>query len=195
MQFLTFIVPTIIQLYIIILLLRVWMQWVRADFYNPFSQFVVKTTQPIVGPLRRFIPAIGAIDTATLLVAYILTIANILFVMWATNTLALISIALLPISFIQLLTYAGKLVFWLILIRAILSWISQGRNPIDYMLMQLTEPLMSPIRRIIPAMGGLDFSVMIVMLILIALNYLRLDILLFIDPTITSILYSVGYLM
>uniref|UniRef100_A0A3B0MN78 YGGT family protein n=1 Tax=Arsenophonus endosymbiont of Trialeurodes vaporariorum TaxID=235567 RepID=A0A3B0MN78_9GAMM len=195
MQFLTFIVPTIIQLYIIILLLRVWMQWVRADFYNPFSQFVVKTTQPIVGPLRRFIPAIGAIDTATLLVAYIITIANILFVMWATNTLALISIALLPISFIQLLTYAGKLVFWLILIRAILSWISQGRNPIDYMLMQLTEPLMSPIRRIIPAMGGLDFSAMIVMLILIALNYLRLDILLFIDPTITSILYSVGYLM
>ncbi|PAV01581.1 hypothetical protein CBG25_15865 [Arsenophonus sp. ENCA] len=195
MQFLTFIVPTIIQLYIIILLLRVWMQWVRADFYNPFSQFVVKITQPIVGPLRRFIPAIGAIDTATLLVAYILTIANILFVMWATNTPALISIALLPISFIQLLTYAGKLVFWLILIRAILSWISQGRNPIDYMLMQLTEPLMSPIRRIIPAMGGLDFSAMIVMLILIALNYLRLDILLFIDPTITSILYSVGYLM
>lgn len=195
MQFLTFIVSTIIQLYIIILLLRVWMQWVRADFYNPFSQFVVKTTQPIVGPLRRFIPAIGAIDTATLLVTYILTIANILFVMWPTNTLALISIALLPISFIQLLTYAGKLVFWLILIRAILSWISQGRNPIDYMLMQLTEPLMSPIRRIIPAMGGLDFSAMIVMLILIALNYLRLDILLFIDPTITSILYSVGYLM
>ncbi|HGJ5874670.1 MULTISPECIES: YggT family protein [Arsenophonus] len=192
MQFLTFIVPTIIQLYIIILLLRVWMQWVRADFYNPFSQFVVKVTQPIVGPLRRFIPAIGAIDTATLLVAYILTVANILFVMWATNTLALISITLLPLSFIQLLTYAGKLVFWLILIRAILSWISQGRNPIDYMLMQLTEPLMSPIRRIIPAMGGLDFSAMIVMLILIALNYLRLDILLFIDPTITSILFQLA---
>ncbi|MFS1539727.1 MAG: YggT family protein [Candidatus Phlomobacter fragariae] len=195
MQFLTFIVPTIIQLYIIILLLRIWMQWVRADFYNPFSQFVVKTTQPIVGPLRRFIPAIGAIDSATLLVAYIFTVGNILFVMWATNTLTLISITLLPISFIQLLTYAGKLVFWLILIRAILSWISQGCNPIDYMLMQLTEPLMSPIRRIIPAMGGLDFSAMIVMLILIALNYLRLDILLFIDPTISSILYSVGYLM
>ncbi|HGJ5904835.1 MAG TPA: YggT family protein [Arsenophonus apicola] len=192
MQFLTFIVPTIIQLYIIILLLRVWMQWVRADFYNPFSQFVVKVTQPIVGPLRRFIPAIGAIDTATLLVAYILTVANILFVMWATNTLALISITLVPLSFIQLLTYAGKLVFWLILIRAILSWISQGRNPIDYMLMQLTEPLMSPIRRIIPAMGGLDFSAMIVMLILIALNYLRLDILLFIDPTITSILFQLA---
>ncbi|MGP1923998.1 MAG: YggT family protein [Arsenophonus sp. NEOnobi-MAG3] len=195
MQFLTFIVPTIIQLYIIILLLRVWMQWIRADFYNPFSQFVVKTTQPIVGPLRRFISAIGAIDTATLLISYFLTIANILFVMLATNTVTLVSIAILPISFIQLLTYGGKLVFWLILIRSLLSWISQGRNLIDYMLMQLTEPLMSPIRRIIPAMGGLDFSAMIVMLILIALNYLRLDILLFIDPTISSILYSVGHLI
>lgn len=189
MQFLTFIVPIIIQLYIIILLLRVLMQWGRADFYNPFSQFVVKVTQPIVGPLRRIISAGGAIDIATLLVAYILTVANILFIMWATNMLALISITLLPLSFIQLLTYAGKLFFWLILIRVILSWISQSRNPIDYILIQLTEPLMSPIRRIIPAMGGLDFSAMIVMLILIALNYLRLDILLFIDPTITSILF------
>ncbi|MGP1959290.1 MAG: YggT family protein [Arsenophonus sp. NC-CH8-MAG3] len=196
MKFLTFIVPTIIQLYIIILLLRVWMQWIKADFYNPFSQFVVKTTQSFVGPLRRFIPVIGgAIDAATLLVAYLFTITNILFVMWVTNTFTLISIALLPISCIQLLTYSGKLVFWLILIRALLSWINQGRNPIDYMLIQLTEPLMSPIRRVIPTMGGLDFSAMIVMLILIALNYLRLDILLFIDPTITNILYSVGYLM
>lgn len=195
MQFLTFIVPTIIQLYIIILLLRVWMQLVRADFYNPFSQFVVKITQPIIRTLRSFIPAINAIDTTTLLVAFIFTIANILFVMWATNILSLISITLLPIGFIQLLTHAGKLIFWLILIRAVLSWISQGRNPIDYILIELTEPLMLPIRRIIPSIGGLDFSAMIVMLILIALNYLRLDILLFIDPTITSILYSVGHLM
>ncbi|VAY02358.1 hypothetical protein ARADI_0407 [Arsenophonus endosymbiont of Aleurodicus dispersus] len=195
MLFLTFIVPTIIELYTIILLLRVWMQWIRVDFYNPFSQFVVKITQPIVGLLRHFIPAIGDIDAATLLVSYIFTIVNILFIMWATNTRALISISLLPISFIQLLTYAGKLGFWLILIRALLSWITQGHNTIDYILIQLTEPLISPIRIIIPAMGRLDFSSMIVMLILIALNYLFLDILLFVDPIITNILYSVHYLM
>lgn len=73
-----------------------------------------------------------------------------------------------------------------------MSWISQGRNPVDYLLYQLTEPLMAPIRRIIPAMGGLDFSAMIVMFILIALNYLRSDISLMIDPTLTGILYAVG---
>lgn len=83
----------------------------------------------------------------------------------------------LPFAFIELLTAAGKIIFWMIIIRAILSWVSQGRNPIDHLLFQLTEPLMAPIRRVIPAMGGLDFSAMIVILILYALNYLRVDVL------------------
>ncbi|EMI5490960.1 YggT family protein [Providencia stuartii] len=192
MQTLLFVVTTIIQLYIFVLLLRVWMQWVRADFYNPFSQFVVKATKPIVTPLRRVIPAIGPIDTASVVVAFVLALASIIFSLWATNTLPIMGITIIPIGIILLLTYIGKLIFWMILIRAIMSWVSQGRNPIDYLLYQLTEPLMAPIRRIIPAMGGLDFSAMIVMFILIALNYLRLDVSLMIDPTLTGILYSIG---
>ncbi|MDV5227895.1 YggT family protein [Providencia rettgeri] len=192
MQTLLFVVTTIIQLYIFVLLLRVWMQWVRADFYNPFSQFVVKATKPIVTPLRRVIPAIGPIDTASVVVAFVLALASIIFSLWATNTLPIMGITIIPIGIILLLTYIGKLIFWMILIRAIMSWVSQGRNPIDYLLYQLTEPLMAPIRRIIPAMGGLDFSAMIIMFILIALNYLRLDVSLMIDPTLTGILYSIG---
>ncbi|HBO24392.1 MULTISPECIES: YggT family protein [unclassified Providencia] len=192
MQTLVFVTTTVIQLYIFVLLLRVWMQCVRADFYNPFSQFIVKATQPIVGPLRRVIPAIGPIDTATLLVAFVLTLAAIVFGMWATNMLPALGITILPMGIILLLTYVGKLIFWMILIRAILSWVSQGRNPVDFLLFQLTEPLMAPIRRIIPAMGGLDFSAMIVMFILIALNYLRVDVSLMIDPSLTAMLYSIG---
>lgn len=192
MKTLIFVVTTVIQLYIFVLLLRVWMQWVRADFYNPFSQFVVKVTKPIVTPLRRIIPSIGAIDTASVVVAFVLAIASIIFSLWATSTLPIMGITIIPIGIILLLTYIGKLIFWMILIRAIMSWVSQGRNPIDYLLYQLTEPLMAPIRRIIPAMGGLDFSAMIVMFILIALNYLRLDVSLMIDPTLTGILYSIG---
>jgi len=192
MQTIVFITTTVIQLYIFVLLLRVWMQCVRADFYNPFSQFIVKATQPIVGPLRRIIPAIGPIDTATLLVAFILTLAAIIFGMWATSMLPALGITIIPMGIILLLTYVGKLIFWMILIRAILSWVSQGRNPVDFLLFQLTEPLMAPIRRIIPAMGGLDFSAMIVMFILIALNYLRVDVSLMIDPSLTAMLYSIG---
>ncbi|UNH31407.1 YggT family protein [Moellerella wisconsensis] len=192
MQTLLFVIPTIIQLYIFVLLLRIWMQCVRADFYNPFSQFVVKATQPLVGPLRRIIPAMGAIDTSTVLVAYLLALVSIVFGLWATSTMALLGLSLIPMGIILFLTYVGKLIFWLILIRAILSWVSQGRNPVDLLLYQLTEPLMAPIRRIIPAMGGLDFSAMIVMFILIALNYLRLDVSLMIDQNITAVLYSIG---
>ncbi len=74
MKTLTFLLSTVIELYTMVVLLRVWMQWARCDFYNPFSQFVVKATQPIVGPLRRIIPAMGPIDSASLLVAFILCV-------------------------------------------------------------------------------------------------------------------------
>ena len=59
MNTLTFLLSTVIELYTMVLLLRIWMQWAHCDFYNPFSQFVVKVTQPIIGPLRRVIPAMG----------------------------------------------------------------------------------------------------------------------------------------
>ena len=74
MNTLTFLLSTVIELYTMVLLLRVWMQWARCDFYNPFSQFVVKITQPIIGPLRRIIPPMGPIDSASLLVAFILSV-------------------------------------------------------------------------------------------------------------------------
>ncbi|STI63520.1 membrane protein YggT [Escherichia coli] len=64
MNTLTFLLSTVIELYTMVLLLRIWMQWAHCDFYNPFSQFVVKVTQPIIGPLRRVIPAMGPIDSA-----------------------------------------------------------------------------------------------------------------------------------
>ncbi|MDB6370671.1 YggT family protein [Photorhabdus bodei] len=177
MQFLTFILFTVLDLYIAVLLLRVWMQWARCDFYNPFAQFIVKMTQPIVRPLRRVIPSIGSLDTASIIVAYVLVLFKLIMQLWfSTGAVAFLTL-FIPIGLIELLTAAGKLIFWLVLARALLSWISQGRNPIDYVLMQLTEPLMAPIRRIMPTMGGLDFSAMIVILILYALNYLRADVL------------------
>ncbi|CDG90275.1 YggT family protein [Xenorhabdus bovienii] len=177
MQFLNFIFLTILDLYIAVLLLRVWMQWVRCDFYNPFAQFIVKITQPMVRPLRRVIPAIGPLDTASIVFAYLIVLLKMLIPAWLATGQFVIPLAILfPVGLIELLTAAGKLIFWLVIARALLSWISQGRNPVDYVLIQLTEPLMSPIRRIIPAMGGIDFSAMIVILVLYALNALRYDV-------------------
>lgn len=76
---------------------------------------------------------------------------------------------------LALIKAAGGLLFWVLLIRAILSWVSQGRNPIEYVMNQLTEPLMAPIRRVLPAMGGLDLSILVLFLGLQFANYLMGD--------------------
>ncbi len=168
---LIFLVTTVISIYIKVLLLRIWMQWARCDFYNPFSQFVVKITQPIVKPLRRIVPAVGPFDTASLLLAYVISVL-----------LGPISMRLfypdpvfLYLGLVIMIKAVGMLIFWMIIIRSLMSWVSQGRNPVDYVLIQLTEPLMAPVRRFIPPMGGIDFSAMAVILGLYALNFLGLE--------------------
>ncbi|MFV8770245.1 YggT family protein [Yersinia enterocolitica] len=174
---LTFLAKTVIDLYVMVLLLRIWMQWVHSDFYNPFSQFVVKITQPIVGPLRRVIPSLGPIDSASLLLAFLLmTIKYPLLVLIQSGSMSL-SLYNLLFGIISLVKAAGYLIFWVMIIRALMSWVSQGRSPMDYLLHQLTEPLMAPIRRILPAMGGIDLSAMVVILILYLINYLGMDLL------------------
>jgi YggT family protein len=174
---LTFLAKTVIDLYVMVLLLRIWMQWVHSDFYNPFSQFVVKITQPIVSPLRRIIPPLGPIDSASLLLAFLLmTIKYPLLMLIQSGSMSL-SLYNLLFGVISLVKASGYLIFWVMIIRALMSWVSQGRSPMDYLLHQLTEPLMAPIRRILPAMGGIDFSAMVVILILYLINYLGMDLL------------------
>ena len=166
MNTLTFLLSTVIELYTMVLLLRIWMQWAHCDFYNPFSQFVVKVTQPIIGPLRRVIPAMGPIDSASLLVAFILCVikAIVLFMVITFQPIIWISAVLILVKTV------GSLIFWVLLVMAIMSWVSQGRSPVEYALIQLTEPLLRPIRSLLPAMGGIDFSPMLLVLLLYVLN-------------------------
>lgn len=172
---LTFLVKTLLELYVLVLLIRIWMQWSRCDFYNPFAQFIVKVTQPIIRPMRKVIPALGPIDTSSLLLAFILTTLKYpILLLIQTGALSLDPMNLL-VGLLSLLKSAGTMVFWVIIARSLMSWISQGRSPIEYVLIQMTEPMMGPIRRILPAMGGIDFSAMVVILILYALNYLGMD--------------------
>ncbi|KNC12062.1 hypothetical protein AC791_01595 [Klebsiella sp. RIT-PI-d] len=156
----------VIQIYTMILLLRIWMQWARCDFYNPFAQFIVKATQPIVGPLRRFIPAMGPVDTASLLIALVLCIVKVFL-----NPYITISGLLLPFSAaLVLIKTVGSLIFWVLMAMAIMSWVSRGRSPVEFVLIQLTEPLLRPIRKLLPSMGGIDFSPMILVLIMYVIN-------------------------
>lgn len=165
-----FLVSTVLKLYLMVVLLRIWLQAARADFYNPFSQFVVKATNPVVLPTRRFLPSLGRFDTATWLLAFVVCLLCTALVQYVN--LGRLVISYLPLAALLLLvTEALSLLFWILVIRALLSWFSQGRNPMEMVLVQLTEPLLRPIRRILPAMGGLDLSVLV---LLIALQFVQI---------------------
>ncbi|WP_299793837.1 YggT family protein [uncultured Shewanella sp.] len=171
MNALSFLVSTVFDLYLMVVILRIWLQLAKADFYNPFSQFIVKATHPIVAPLRRILPSIGGFDTASFLLALLVVVAK--FVILSLIAGAAINIpTILLVAVVSVFKEAGVLLFWMLIIRAVLSWISQGHNPIEMVMGQLTEPFLSPIRRIIPPMGGLDLSLLVLMIILNFVNIL-----------------------
>lgn len=171
MQAVLFLIDTAFSLYLMVVILRLWLQLVRADFYNPFSQFVVKATNPLVLPLRRIIPSLGRLDTATLLLAYAIMLAKLVILQLIQSGQVLLVPSLI-LSLIFLLKEIFTLMFWILVIRALLSWFSQGRSPVENVMLQLTEPLLRPIRRILPPLGGLDLSVLVVLVALQFLNIL-----------------------
>lgn len=182
-----YLISTFFDLYIMVVLLRVWLQWARADFYNPFSQFVVKATQPVVAPLRRFIPSLGGLDFATVLFAYVLSVAKFIILQLIDTGSFSFSFAYFLIGLIAMLKAAGGMVFWVLILRAILSWVSQGQNPIEYVIIQLTEPLIAPIRRIIPPLGGLDLSVLF---LFIGLQFLNIAVGNLLEPYFGNLWYA-----
>jgi len=171
---LVFIFQTLFDLYILVVLLRFFLQLVRADFYNPISQFVVKVTSPLLLPLRRVIPAVRGLDTASLVLAWGLKTLELVLVLWFTaGSFSLLLPLLMAIP--ELVELTINIFFWAILIQAILSWVNPGvYNPASALLYSLTLPLLRPAQRIIPPIGGIDLSPMAVMLGLIVLKMLIL---------------------
>ncbi|MGB2742238.1 MAG: YggT family protein [Cognaticolwellia sp.] len=156
---------------LMILVLRVWLQLVRADFYNPFSQFIVKVSNPLVIPLRRIIPGLGGVDLATIVLAYVF--ATLTFILIPLiNGGAIDILSALYLGLIYLIKQTGILLFIIMLVMALMSWVVQGYNPTQMIFHQLTAPVLTPIRRIIPSIGGLDLSVLIVFLLLNVINIL-----------------------
>lgn len=165
-----FLVSTLFTLITLLFLLRLWLQLVSADYYNPISQFVVKVTHPLVRPLRRALPSIGRLDTASLVLALVAIWLGVVvrLLIAGGGTQPVVALLLTP----QLLVSAClDLLFYVLIGRVILSWVSQGHNPMERLLGQMTEPLLAPIRRIVPPVGGLDLSVMALMFIIYLLRY------------------------
>lgn len=168
---LIYLISTLIDLVIVAILMRLLLQWVRADFYNPLCQFLVKVTNPLVVPARRIIPSIGKLDTASVVVILVLELIEIFSInqLQAQNvsTELLLLFVLKKLLFTLLMTY-----FVLIIARVIVSWIAQqSRHPIVPLIYQLTEPVLRPISKLIPPISGIDLSPLIA---LIALRFLLL---------------------
>ena len=169
---LTFLIGVIFGLYALIVLLRFLLQWVRADFYNPLSQFIVKVTTPVLNPLRRVIPGVSGMDTASLVLAWlVVTIEQLLILGLSGLGLQPLAAALLAVP--ELIALVINIFLFAILIQVIISWINPGSyNPALSLIHSLTEPLLRPVRRRMPEMGGLDLSPMVVMIGLVVLEML-----------------------
>ena len=172
---LVFLVQTLGNLYIMAVLLRFLLQAAKADFYNPISQAIVKITSPLLNPVRKLIPRFVGIDASSLVLALILQLL-LFYLLWAIKGVYPMSIpfpAILIACLVELTTQVLNIYLFSLVIIAIASWITQGNiNPGLVLLIQLTNPLTNRVRKIIPPMGGLDFSMMVILIIIYFLKNL-----------------------
>ncbi|TBW52198.1 YggT family protein [Marinobacter halodurans] len=155
--------------YLTIVLLRFLLQLARADFYNPISQFVVKATNPPLRPLRKVIPGWGGIDGAALVLAILIQMLTffLILITLSGGVPAFNPLTLVAWSVVTVLGLIVKIYFWSVLAIVIISWIAPGSpHPAIQLIGQLTEPVMRPVRNLMPAVGGLDLSPIVVFLIL-----------------------------
>ena len=171
-----YILQTIGSLYLLIILLRFVLQLVRADFYNPLSQFAVRATQPLLKPLRRIIPSLFGLDMSSLVLAIIIQIilmALTLLLAYGTtgDPLHLLLWAIIGVTALFL-----KIFFFALIVSVILSWVAPAsHNPGAQLVNQITEPLLAPLRKILPNLGGLDISPILAFMVLKLLDMLVIN--------------------
>jgi len=161
-----FLIDTLFYLYTLLLMLRLLLQWVRADFYNPLSQFVVKATSPVVIPLRRIIPSVGGIDLATLLLVLTITFIKLMLISWITD-IPFSAPWLLLATAMETIVLLLDIFLFSIIILAIMSWVNPDPyHPAAALLRSLSRPIMKPLQQLIPPMGGIDISPMIAIILI-----------------------------
>lgn len=161
-----FLISALFSLYIGAILIRFLLAYARADFHNPYSQVLVKVTNPVLVPLRRFIPAIGKVDTSSLVLAYGLKLLGAVLITgilgkgfdWGFLLLAAVVDLVRSLIWIYMIA---------MIIQAVMSWLGNTHgNPIASLLHSLTAPILQPIRKIVPLVGMIDLSPLVAILLL-----------------------------
>lgn len=155
---LVFIIQAFAHLFLLLLLLRFWLPWFRADFRNPIAQGILRLTSPLIIPVRRVIPPLGRLDTATVIIAFGIQYLAILVVL----ALRQVAAGIAPIAvtaLIDLGMLSLRLFVFAIIIRIVLSWVAPHTyNPVTSLVASISDPLLRPFRRYVPPLGGLDIS-------------------------------------
>lgn len=163
---LIYLIETLFSLYMLAVMLRFLLQWVHADFFNPVSRFIVKITNPPLVPLRRVIPSIGGIDTASVILLLLLALVKVAL-LYRVGGFLITPLTVFPRAIAELISLFLNIYLVSIIIQVVLSWIApQQYNPVSVLLYQLNEPLLRPVRRLLPSIEGFDFSPLVVILII-----------------------------
>ncbi len=152
-----FLISTLFDLAIFVLLMRILLIVLHADYYNPISQVIIKLTKPVIEPLRRLLPNFRRIELASVLV--ILALEMIKFLLLGLLVVGFpnpVGLTLLAVA--DALRSLINIFFYAIIIQAIMSWVNTGYSPIAQILSKMTTPITKPFQRIIPPLGGMDIS-------------------------------------
>jgi YggT family protein len=152
-----FLVTTVFDLYIFVLMLRLVLVALRVDYFNPVSQTIIKLTQPLIGPLRRSIPNYKNIELASVVVLLVLEALKFLLVGIIIAGLPN-PVGLFVLAIADSLKSLVNIFFYAIIVQAIMSWVSSGHSPITSVIHKITAPIMRPFQRLIPPIGGMDIS-------------------------------------
>lgn len=158
----SYLVQTFFGLYVIVVMLRFLMQVSKVDYYNPIAQAIVKITDPAIRPLGQVLPTVRGVNFASLGVAFIVQLIAVMLIMLFSNGpifhplyIAWVLVGLFSLIF--------DIYFFALIIMVIASWIAPfSRHPALTLIHQLTEPICAPARRLLPPMGGIDFSIILV---------------------------------
>lgn len=161
---LEFLINTLFGLYVLALMLRFLLAWVRADFYNPVSQFLVRITNPLLVPLRRIVPSLGGVDMASIVLMLLFQMIALAIIL-ALRGAGIAPATLVFWSLAELITLAFNIFIFSILIQVVLSWINPGAyNPVSSLLYSINEPVLKPFRSILPPISGIDLSPLLALL-------------------------------
>lgn len=165
-QAMQFLLGTIFGLLTLAFLLRCYLQLTGAPFHNPLSQAVVSLTNFAVRPIRRIVPAIGWLDTASLLLALLTQLALQLALLWLSDFPLMVAdpqvyLALLGLAMLGVVKLSLYIILYAVILQAVMSWINP-HTPIAPVLDSLTRPLLRPLRRHMPFTAGVDLTPLIV---------------------------------